>query len=139
MQKTGQVERTVDHEFADEESKFKVYVWLGSSLRHLDDLLAGSFEKETNQLQKDSKTFIDSLKGKYEVKAYLLYYNSALLAMSAAQSRLAGTIDTFYAAATERNSEGVMATNAYKRAADEFDAAVAKEFVSLDNTPFGLL
>jgi len=92
MQKTGQVERTVDREFADEESKYKV------------------FEKETNALQKDSKSFIDALK-----------------AMTAAQGRLAETIDIFYGAA-DRGSDGAMAANAYKRAVDELEQSVNREF-----------
>jgi hypothetical protein len=32
LQKTGQIERTVDREFADEESKFKAYVFLSIEL-----------------------------------------------------------------------------------------------------------
>jgi len=44
MQKTGQVERTIDREFADEEAKYK------------------AFEKEAHLLQKDSKAFIDALR-----------------------------------------------------------------------------
>ncbi|GJJ06365.1 hypothetical protein Clacol_000556 [Clathrus columnatus] len=91
MQKTGQVERTIDREFADEEAKYKI------------------FEKETNSLQKDSKTYIDSLR-----------------AMAAAQSRLAETIDIFYGSA-DRTSEGAMAANAYKRAIDELEATVTRE------------
>ncbi|KIJ49595.1 hypothetical protein M422DRAFT_27959 [Sphaerobolus stellatus SS14] len=92
MQKTGQVERTVDREYADEEAKYRV------------------FEKETQQLQKDSKAFIDALR-----------------AMTAAQGRLAETIDIFYGAA-DRGSEGALAANAYKRAVDELEASMSREF-----------
>ena len=49
--------------------------------------------------------------------------------MTAAQGRLAGTIDTFYGAA-DRNSEGAMAGHAYKRAVDDMEASTSKEFVS---------
>jgi len=45
LQKTGQIERTVDHEFADEEAKFK------------------AFEKECNALQKHSKAYLDGVRG----------------------------------------------------------------------------
>ncbi|KAG9101733.1 BAR adaptor protein Hob3, partial [Ceratobasidium sp. UAMH 11750] len=76
MQKTGQIERTVDREFADEEAKYK------------------AFEKETTALQKESKAYLDAMR-----------------AMTAAQTRLAETIDTFYAAA-DKASEGAMAGHA---------------------------
>ncbi|KAF8497660.1 BAR-domain-containing protein [Gautieria morchelliformis] len=91
MQKTGQVERTIDREFADEEAKYR------------------EFEKEANQLQKDSKGFIDALR-----------------AMAAAQGRLADTIDIFYGSA-DRASDGAMAANAYKRSVDELEASVSSE------------
>ncbi|KAG8214068.1 hypothetical protein J3R82DRAFT_10826 [Butyriboletus roseoflavus] len=45
LQKTGQIERTVDREFADEESKYR------------------AFEKECQALQKDSKTYGDAMRG----------------------------------------------------------------------------
>lgn len=44
MQKTGQIERTEDREFADETAKFKAY------------------EKEVLALQKDSKAFLDGMR-----------------------------------------------------------------------------
>lgn len=91
MQKTGQVERTIDREFADEESKFK------------------AFEKESNNLQKDSKSYIDALR-----------------AMTAAQSRIAGHVDVFYGSA-DRTSEGAMAANAYKRSVDDLEGIVSRE------------
>ncbi|KAG8691458.1 hypothetical protein FRC11_003463 [Ceratobasidium sp. 423] len=91
MQKTGQIERTVDREFADEEAKYK------------------AFEKEANALQKESKAYLDAMR-----------------AMTAAQTRLAETIDTFYAAA-DKASEGAMAGHAYKRSVDELDAGVTRE------------
>ncbi|PPQ95345.1 hypothetical protein CVT26_008190 [Gymnopilus dilepis] len=46
LQKTGQIERTVDREFADEEAKYRI------------------FEKECQALQKDSKAYYDAMKGK---------------------------------------------------------------------------
>ncbi|EIN11425.1 BAR-domain-containing protein [Punctularia strigosozonata HHB-11173 SS5] len=91
MQKTGQIERTVDSEFADSEAKFKVY------------------EKECQSLQKESKAYIDAMR-----------------AMTAAQTRLAETIEAFYGAA-DRTSEGAMAAHAYKASATELDNAVSRE------------
>ncbi|KAF8310336.1 BAR-domain-containing protein [Cantharellus anzutake] len=44
MQKTGQIERTVDRDFSDESAKFKTY------------------EKETIALQKDSKAFLEAIR-----------------------------------------------------------------------------
>lgn len=49
--------------------------------------------------------------------------------MTAAQTRLAETIDTFYAAA-DKASEGAMAGHAYKRSVDDLDAGVTRELVS---------
>jgi len=91
MQKTGQIERTVDREFADEEAKFK------------------TFEKECQALQKDSKSYLDAMRG-----------------MTAAQARLADTIEGFYGSA-DKASEGAMACHAYKRSVDEFDGLVGRE------------
>ncbi|KAG9050242.1 hypothetical protein FS837_006914 [Tulasnella sp. UAMH 9824] len=92
MQKTGQIERTVDREFADEESRYK------------------QFEKETVALQKESKAYLEAMRS-----------------MTAAQARLAATIDTFYGAA-DRNSDGAMAGHAYKRSVEDLDAAITREF-----------
>ncbi|KAL0956802.1 hypothetical protein HGRIS_002919 [Hohenbuehelia grisea] len=91
LQKTGQIERTIDREFADEEAKFKV------------------FEKECQALQKDSKAYWDSLR-----------------AMSAAQTRIAETLETFYGAA-DRASESAMAGHAYKRSVDDLDGSFQRE------------
>jgi len=91
MQKTGQIERTVDREFSDEEGKFKIY------------------EKECNILAKEAKAYLDAMRS-----------------MTATQARLADTIDTFYGAA-DRNSDGAMAGNAYKRAVEELDGGIGRE------------
>jgi len=91
MQKTGQVERTVDREFAEEEAKFK------------------AFEKECNNLSKEAKAYLDAMR-----------------AMTAAQARLAQTIDMFYGA-SDLNSDGAMAAHSYKRAVDDLDAGVGRE------------
>jgi len=91
MQKTGQIERTVDREFADEEAKFK------------------TFEKECQALQKDSKGYLDAMK-----------------AMTAAQTRLADTIEAFYGS-SDQTSDGAMAGHAYKRSVDDLDGSVSRE------------
>jgi len=53
--------------------------------------------------------------------------------MTAAQGRLADTIDKFYGAA-DRNSEGAMAGHAYKRAVDDLDSGVIRELVRSTNS-----
>ncbi|KZT21399.1 BAR-domain-containing protein [Neolentinus lepideus HHB14362 ss-1] len=91
LQKTGQIERTVDREFADEEAKFKI------------------FEKECGQLQKDSKAYLDAMR-----------------AMTAAQTRIAETLDVFYGSA-DQVSEGAMAAHAYKMSVDDLDTGIGRE------------
>ncbi|KAL1745387.1 hypothetical protein HDZ31DRAFT_63227 [Schizophyllum fasciatum] len=51
LQKTGQVERTIDREFADEEAKYR------------------TFEKETQALQKDAKHYWDAMYGMTSAQA----------------------------------------------------------------------
>ncbi|KAI0757872.1 BAR-domain-containing protein [Irpex lacteus] len=91
LQKTGQIERTIDREFADEEVKYK------------------NFEKECQALQKDSKGYLDAMR-----------------AMTAAQARLADTIDVFYGAA-DKTSESAIAAHAYKRAVEDLDTGITRE------------
>jgi len=61
-----------------------------------------------------------------------IYYMSlgaeVVLAMTAAQSRIAETLETFYGAA-DRTSEGAMAGHAYKRSADDLDTTFTRELV----------
>ncbi|KAI9571155.1 hypothetical protein HD554DRAFT_2078989 [Boletus coccyginus] len=64
LQKTGQIERTVDREFADEESKYR------------------AFEKECQALQKDSKTYGDAMRAMTSAQARLAdtienFYNAS--------------------------------------------------------------
>ena len=54
--------------------------------------------------------------------------------MSAAQLRLAETIDTFYGA-SDRTSDGAIAANGYKRSVEELDAGIGRELV---RCPFSL-
>ncbi|EKM54406.1 uncharacterized protein PHACADRAFT_258233 [Phanerochaete carnosa HHB-10118-sp] len=53
LQKTGQIERTIDREFTDEEVKYKTY------------------EKECQALHKDSKAFIDAMRAMTSAQARL--------------------------------------------------------------------
>ncbi|KAF5361656.1 hypothetical protein D9758_007320 [Tetrapyrgos nigripes] len=93
LQKTGQIERTVDREFTDEEAKYR------------------TFEKESIALQKDSKAYWDAMK-----------------AMTAAQTRIADTLELFYSAnQNETSGEGAMAVHAYKRSVDDLDGGVQRE------------
>jgi len=88
MQKTGQVEKTVDREFQEEEARFK------------------TMEKSSNTLLKESKAYLDAMR-----------------AMTAAQNRIADTIDHFYS----NNSEAAMAAHSYKRAVEELDSKTARD------------
>lgn len=48
--------------------------------------------------------------------------------MTAAQTRIADTLEVFYGAA-DRTSEGAMAGHAYKRSVDDLDAGFGRELV----------
>ena len=48
--------------------------------------------------------------------------------MTAAQSRLADTIDVFYGAA-DKSSDSAMAAHAYKRSVDDLETGVSRELV----------
>jgi amphiphysin len=49
--------------------------------------------------------------------------------MTAAQTRIADHISTFYAAA-DRTSDGAMASHAYKQSVSELDEVIQRELVS---------
>jgi len=90
MQKAGQIERTVDREFADEENRYR------------------TMERETNNLQKDAKSYLDAMRG-----------------MASSQTRIAESISLFYT--SDLTSDGAMAGHAYKSAVDELDAGVGRD------------
>lgn len=50
-------------------------------------------------------------------------------AMTAAQARIAETLETFYGAA-DRTSDGAMAGHAYKRSVEDLDGSFGRELVS---------
>jgi len=75
MQKTGQVEKTVDREFAEEEGRYRTYVDLPTlatphvlvhpqkSVLQTGKLII-RMEKEVGNLQRDAKTYLDALRCK---------------------------------------------------------------------------
>ncbi|KAK0548570.1 BAR adaptor protein Hob3 [Tilletia horrida] len=88
MQKTSQVDKTVDTEFAEEEARYR------------------TLEKESIQLQKEAKAYLDSIRG-----------------LSSAQARIGETVASFYA----DSSAEAMAATAYKRATEELDGKSQRE------------
>lgn len=54
--------------------------------------------------------------------------NTRTLAMTAAQARLADTIETFYSA-SDRTSDGAMASHAFKSAVEDLDNSIQREMV----------
>jgi bridging integrator 3 len=120
MQKTGQIERTVDREFAEEETKFKAFVRL--PLHAIADNLPSApvSRKSATHCRKKQRhilTLCEVIYCKVPFKCSTKLRHSP--AMTAAQTRLANTIDVYYGAA-----------HAYKRAVDDLDAGVARELVS---------
>jgi len=71
LQKTGQIDRTVDREFTDEEAKYRVYVpaFMPCNFFELITIchpfVSFSFEKECQALQKDSKAYWDAMRGRF--------------------------------------------------------------------------
>jgi hypothetical protein len=135
LQKTGQIERTVDQDFASEETKYKVCVHFHILSQLWPEICANRFEKECGILQKDGKAYLDSMRGTLAIFSPLPPPARACVAdsprnaaMSSAQLRLAETIDTFYGA-SDRNSESAMAAHAYKRSVEELDAGISRELV----------
>jgi amphiphysin len=55
--------------------------------------------------------------------------------MTAAQAKIAETIEVFYGAA-DRGSEGAMAGHAYKRSVDDLDSGLTRELVRRHSTLF---
>ena len=53
--------------------------------------------------------------------------------MTAAQARLADTIDVFYGAA-DKTSDSAIAAHAYKRAVEDLDTGISREMVSKHNS-----
>ena len=80
MQKTGQIERTIDREFADEEAKYKMCV-CGHTYSHskliivnictdtADGEILPRYEKECQALQKQSKAYLDAMRGEMPTRA----------------------------------------------------------------------
>ena len=99
------------------------------------EICANSFEKECGILQKDGKSYLDSMRGTLAILSPLPPLARACVAdsprnaaMSSAQLRLAETIDTFYSA-SDRTSESALAAHAYKRSVEELDTGISRELV----------
>lgn len=96
------------------------------------------FEKECQALQKDSKTYSDSMRGESvsrqatrHVEPLRCESDICALAMTSAQARLAESIETFYGA-SDRTSDGAMAGHAFKSAVEELDNSAQREMVCHD-------
>lgn len=103
MMKTGHVEKTTDRDYEVEERRYR------------------TMESAANRLQKESKGYLDSLRG----TAGLDEFRDELTlstAMTASQMRIAETIDAFYGDAGAR--DGV--SRSYKQAVEDLDAETIK-------------
>lgn len=110
MMKTGQVERTVDTEFADEEAKYR------------------QLEKECLALQKEAKGYLDSMRSESvwtceRMNASLTVSRVPSKGLASSQARLAESIDGMFSDA----SDAAMAAGAYRRAVEELDSKTARE------------
>lgn len=94
-----------------------------------------SFEKECNALQKQSKLYLDGIRGVSAATTskitctnapHLQFCAPFFVGMASAQSRIADTIEVFYTA-SDRTSEGALAANAYKRAVEDLDHSIMRE------------
>ena len=84
----------------------------------------GRMESAATKLQKESKGYLDSLRG----EILLVLFPAVLtcsLAMTAAQTRIAETIDTFYGEAGQ--SDNVSAY--YRQSVEDIDDQTVKELV----------
>ena len=86
------------------------------------------YEKECQALQKDSKGYLDAMRGVSWLELSRDTVLTQLVAMTSTQARLADTFDVFYGAA-DKSSEGAMAAHAYKRAVEDLDTGVGRELV----------
>ena len=95
------------------------------------------FEKECAALQKESKAYLDGVRGAstivilgIQILTSPSFQSSCVSSagMASAQTRVADTIEIFYTAA-DRTSDGALAANAYKRAVEDLDHSVTRELV----------
>lgn len=92
--------------------------------------MPGTSERQQRLPRRNARYVLFTLLGRVPYGTNVL---CLLVAMTAAQTRLADTIDTFYGAA-DKASEGAMAAHAYKRAVDDLDTGLAREMVRPDMT-----
>jgi hypothetical protein len=62
MQKTGQIERTIDREYVEQEAMYKACVRRPSLPSAVRLHYASRYEKECQTLQKESKAYIDAMR-----------------------------------------------------------------------------
>lgn len=100
--------------------------------------LQNRFEKECAALQKESKAYLDGIRGapssNRPPQGSRPLFCVSYVGMASAQTRVADTIELFYTAA-DRTSEGALAANAYKRAVEDLDHSVTRELVHLRPSP----
>lgn len=103
------------------------------------------FEKECTALQKDSKVYLDAIRGPSSTNRLLrnhpskgsllaVYFYTFRAGMASAQTRVADTIELFHSA-TDRTSDGALAANAYKRAVEDLDHSITRELVHIPLHP----
>jgi hypothetical protein len=108
-------------------------------------ILQNRFEKECAVLQKESKAYLDGIRGvsltdrpapagASHLKVPAHHFCVSHTGMSSAQTRVADTIELFYTAA-DRTSDGALAANAYKRAVEDLDHSITRELVRLPPRP----
>jgi len=139
LQKTGQIERTVDHEFADEEVKFKSCVFLFITilqtqspsqhpLRQIREGMRSPTEREQSLSRWHSRCVTSRPLNRSSHR-----FPSSYSGMTSAQTRVADTIELFFTA-SDRTSDGALAANAYKRAVEDLDHSVTRELVHLSSS-----
>lgn len=118
MMRTGQVERTIDNEFAEEEAKYR------------------QLEKESQVLQKEAKSYLDSVRSESVAMALAsacipndaqrltsFGQNTDPEGLASSQARMAEAIDGMFG----DSSDAAMAAGAYRRAVEELDNKTARE------------
>jgi BAR domain len=101
MMKTGHVEKTIDRDYEVEERRFR------------------TLEAAANRLQKEAKGYLDALRGTTQGGMW------CNVAMTAAQTRIAETIDAFYGEAGPKDNVSAY----YRQAVEDLDAETVKELV----------
>jgi len=135
----------VDHEFADEEAKFKALrlpaspssdptILLDPS-KQVREGMRSSAEREQSLSRWYSRCVNDShLQAHLYLSIRFSRFFTSYAGVASAQTRVADTIELFYTAA-DRTSDGALAANAYKRAVEDLDHSVTRELVQVPSSP----